>query len=217
MPFSEEQFFRVFARYNEAVWPAQLVLYGLAITAVILAARGGAINSRYVSGALAVLCAWVALVYHATFFREINPAAILFAALFLVQAALFVWYGVICENVGISAKRRGWRALGTALIAYALFFYPFIATMSGQRYPAMPTFGLPCPTTIFTIGVLMWTRSTPPIVWIVPILWALISTQVAVQFAVYEDFGLTLAALAAVGFVFASRRTRRVNHAPGAV
>lgn len=113
MPFTEQQFFEVFRRYNNAVW------------------------------------AWVALVYHGTFFREIDPAAMLFAALFLLQVALFVWYGVIREDFTISAKPRAC-AIGTALIAYALFLYPFIAMMSGPRYPAMPTFGLPCTTTIFT-------------------------------------------------------------------
>jgi hypothetical protein len=39
----------------------------------------------------AALWLWNAVVYHAVFFTRINPAAWLFAGLFLVQAALFFW------------------------------------------------------------------------------------------------------------------------------
>lgn len=38
LPFSREQFYEVFARYNEAVWPAPLWLMGMAaisITAIL--------------------------------------------------------------------------------------------------------------------------------------------------------------------------------------
>jgi len=124
---------------------------------------------------------------------------------------------MIRASVPISVKHNAWRAVGPALVAYALLLYPSIAMMSGQRYPAMPTFGLPCPTTIFTLGLLMWTRAAPTILLIIPLLWALIATQVAVQFAVYEDFGLTLAALAALALVFANRRSRHVIQASGAL
>lgn len=216
MPFTEEQFFEVFQHYNQAVWPAQLLLYGIAITALILAARRGTAHKRYVAALLAVLWAWMALAYHVAFFRQINPAAILFAAFFIAQAALFVWHGAIRQDVEISPKFSAWRVVGSVLIVYGLLLYPFAAIMIGQRYPAMPTFGLPCPTTIFTLGILMWTRSAPVILWIIPVLWALIATQVAIQFGVYEDFGLTLAAAIAIVFLFATRRTPRALRTSGA-
>lgn len=43
---------------------------------------------------------------------------------------------------------------GIALIADALVLYPVWSAYSGHSYPETATFGLPCPTTIFTIGVL---------------------------------------------------------------
>lgn len=67
MPFSEQAFFQVFARYNEAVWPAQIALYAVAVAALFLAARGGR-TGRYISAILAFLWAWTALAYHAAFF-----------------------------------------------------------------------------------------------------------------------------------------------------
>jgi Family of unknown function (DUF6064) len=217
MPFSQQQFFEVFQRYNDAVWPAQIALCAFAIIAVAVAYRSRLGDGRYVAGMLALLWAWTAVGYHIAFFSAINPAAFVFAALFLLQSALFFWYGVIRQNFTLSATVSGWHAAGALLITYALILYPLIAMMSGQRYPAMPTFGLPCPTTIFTLGVLMWTRSAPRSVWIIPILWAVIATQVAVRFDVYEDFGLTLAALVAVVCLFSNRRTGRVVQSSAAI
>lgn len=34
LPFTKEEFLTVFARYNESVWPAQVVLAGLALPAL---------------------------------------------------------------------------------------------------------------------------------------------------------------------------------------
>ncbi len=52
LPFDSPQFFAVFARYNLAVWPAQVVLNGLAIALVMVVLR--AWSDRAVSGVLAL-------------------------------------------------------------------------------------------------------------------------------------------------------------------
>ena len=203
MPFSEQAFFQVFARYNEAVWPAQIALYAVAVAALFLAASGGR-TGRYISAILAFLWAWTALAYHAAFFREIHPAATLFAAAFLLQAGLFVWYGVLREQITF-AFRDLWAAVGAVFIAYALLLYPVLAAAFGQRYPQMPTFGLPCPTTIFTIGMLLCARPAAPLpLWFIPVLWSVIATGAALSFGVREDFALPVAALAAIGAAVAS-------------
>jgi Family of unknown function (DUF6064) len=217
MPFSEQQFFEVFQRYNTTVWPAQVVLFGTAIVAIAFARRGAFTDSRYVAALLALLWAWAAVIYHAKFFSAVNGAAYVFAGFFLIQSALLWWYGVVRRKLTIPGTAGRWYGVGAVLITYALFLYPAVAALSGQRYPAMPTFGVPCPTTIFTLGILMWTRSSPLILWIIPVLWGLIATQVAIQFGVYEDFGLTFAALAAVYFLFANRAARRAIHGSGVV
>lgn len=37
LPFTTDEFFGVFGRYNEALWPAQVFLVGLAFAAIYLA------------------------------------------------------------------------------------------------------------------------------------------------------------------------------------
>lgn len=204
MPFTQQEFFQVFARYNQAVWPAQAVLYVLAVAAVVLT-LWGARYSRYVAAISAFLWAWMALAYHAAFFRQINPAALVFAAVFLVQAGLFVWYGVVRARIAFTSSGLRPR-FGTALIIYALVVYPALGDLSGQHYPAMPTFGLPCPTTIFTIGLLLLAgRAVPWGLFVIPVLWSLVGTQAALALGVPEDFGLPVAGLIALVSILPAR------------
>lgn len=68
--------------------------------------------------------------------------------------------------------------------------------------PALPTFGLPCPTTIFTLGILLFTK--PPVprsVFIVPLLWSAIGTSAAVQLGIPQDYGLAVAGLIGVSYI----------------
>jgi hypothetical protein len=68
----------------------------------------------------------------------------------------FAWIGVMRNKLHFSLRGgiRGWT--GGLLIIFSLIIYPLLGLLFGHRYPTMPTFGLPCPTTIFTIGVLLF-------------------------------------------------------------
>lgn len=71
-----------------------------------------------------------------------------------------------------------------------------------QFYPEMPTFGLPCPTTIFTIGLLcfaVWPLPRSPL--IVPLLWCLVGAQAAFLLGVKPDLGLIPTGLVALGLL----------------
>jgi hypothetical protein len=85
--------------------------------------------------------------------------------------------------------------------------YPAISYALGHRYPAAPTFGLPCPTTIFTLGLLVWAGTAlPRRVLIVPLLWALVGTSAALSLGMVEDFGLLVSAIAVMIWVALGRR-----------
>jgi hypothetical protein len=79
---------------------------------------------------------------------------------------------------------------------YALLVYPALSMVTGHHYPEMPTFGLPCPTTIFTVGVLALAKPpVPRVVLIVPILWSLIGVQAAFLLGVPQDLALGVVAI----------------------
>lgn len=210
LPFSLEQFLDAFRRYNEAVWPAQWILTALGIAAVVLALGRAPHAGRIVGGVLALLWLWMGAVYHLVFFRPINPAAAAFGALFLVQAALLAWLGAWRGALSFRVRRDAAGLLGALVILYALVLYPAIGYALGHRFPAAPTFGVPCPTTILTFGLLLWT--VPPVprrLLVVPALWALIGTTAAAELGMREDFGLSVAAIVATIAILTRGRPRR--------
>lgn len=196
LPFSRDQFFAVFAAYNEAVAPAQLVLLGLGIVAAALAVQApqGRWSDRGIGLVLAGLWLWMGVEYQWRFFRPVNPAATLFAAGFVVEAVLLVWAALVGPRLSFRAPRslRGGAAL--ALLVYAFAVYPAIGWALGHRYPAAPSFGVPCPTTIVTLALLLWTAKRPPLaVMVVPWAWALIGSTATFQLGMWEDLGLPVA------------------------
>jgi hypothetical protein len=204
LPFTSEQFFGVFAAYNEAVWPAQLFLLALAVLALILVAFPQTWSGRAVSAILAFLWAWLALAYHLAFFASINPLAYVFAAVSAAGALVFVWQGVVRRTLRFQLARTPRVAVGVALLLFALFIYPAWSVYSGHSYPAMPTFGLPCPTTLFTMGLLALLAPPYPLsTLVVPVLWCLVGAQAAFLLGVWQDLGLLVAA--AVGAVLIAR------------
>ena len=207
LPFSAEQFFDVFRQYNETVWPAQVALNLLALVAIGLLIWRRQDSSRLISGVLAALWAWTGVVYHLIFFTAINKAAFAFGAVFIAGSGAFLWAGVVKRQLVFTSTNVIRRVLGSVLVVFALLVYPALSWFFGHVYPAMPTFGLPCPTTIFTIGMLCFLAAPfPRYVLAAPVLWAAVGSQAALLLGVYQDLGLLVAGVIAVFLVVASRR-----------
>jgi hypothetical protein len=193
LPFTPDQFLEVFAAYNRAVWPAQLVAYLLGVGMVLALLRPSAASNRIVGVGLGLMWVWTGVAYHAMFFAQINKAAGAFAALFVVQGLLFAHATLFRADLRF-ARGHGPRAwLAWALIVYAALIYPLIG-IAGHGYPAMPMFGItPCPVTLFTFGVLLVAQGpVPRRLLIIPFLWALVGGSAAFLLAVPQDWPLLL-------------------------
>jgi len=196
LPFSEEQFFDVFARYNEAVWPAPIAAYLIAALALAGAFLKSGVGEKGVC--VAMLWAWTGIVYHGLFFADINPAGPVFAALFVVQAVILFYFAA---RSSFSFQYTGAaQATGWAMIAYAALIYPLLNAWSGHAYPRAPSFGVtPCPLVIFTFGLLLLTRLRAPWALIaVPALWAVIGGSAAFLLDVIPDLALPISAVIAI-------------------
>lgn len=197
LPFTTEQFLDVFGRYNQAIWPLQVVAYALGLLAVGLALRPTERSDRAIGLILASFWLWTGLAYHLWYFREINGAAVLFGALFVGQGALWILIGILRPRLAFRAHRDVGGLVGGLLIAYALVGYPLLGLALGQSFPRMPTFGVtPCPVTIFTFGLLLWTeRPVPRLLLVIPLLWSLLGVSAAIALDIGEDLGLVAAGL----------------------
>jgi hypothetical protein len=208
LPFTTEQFFRVFAEYNQAVWPAQIILYAAAALAVLLAVKRPSHSDKIINAILASFWLWMGVIYHVIYFSRINQAAFIFGAFFILQALIIIEAGIIRKFLRFRFRPDVFGITGACLLASALILYPVAGYLLGHRYPASPTFGLPCPTTIFTFGMLLWAEGKVPMrVILIPLAWSFLGVVAAVSLTMTEDIGLIIAAL--VGSSMMVRRNRK--------
>jgi len=195
IPFTVEQFFAVFKNYNEAIWPAQIVAYVLGVLALVLAFRKVEISDRAISGILAIFWIWMGVFYHILNFSVINPAAWVFGIVFILQGLLFLVAGTFPGKLSFRFTSGTLPIIGSMFMLYAMVIYPLLGLFFGHVYPAAPMFGVaPCPTTIFTIGILLWaTNKVPVYLLLIPFLWSLIGMSAAVNLRVPQDYGLVIA------------------------
>jgi hypothetical protein len=209
VPFTNEQFLDVFRSYNAAFRFMPILTYAMGITSIVLLLSTTRGRNRVISLIMAFFWLWNGAVYHFSFFRSINDAATVFAGLFVIQGLLFLIDGVLRDRIqyGFSLDIQG--IIGSLFIFYAMIAYPILGSLAGHAYPASPIFGMaPCPTTIFTFGMILFARSRVPIYLIViPLLWSVIGLSAAAVLGIYEDFGLTAAGLVS-GVILIGRSVR---------
>jgi len=209
MPFTLEQFLDVFKKYNQAVFPMQAVFYLISLIAIDLTIKRYPKSDKTISIILAFFWLWMGIVYHLIFFSTINKAAYLFGALFILQGVLFFYFGVFRNKLSFKLGRNidVYEISGIILFIFALIVYPVIGYFFGHIYPSSPTFGLPCPTTIFTFGLLLLNiRKCPVIILIIPFLWSIVGFTAALQFGIFEDSGLLISGLIATSLLIYRNR-----------
>jgi hypothetical protein len=211
MPFTQDQFFDVLAAYNTELWPLVLALWIVTVVTAVRLFRDPQSSRRLIAVLLAVHWAWAGLAYHAAFFSRINPAAPLFAVLFLVESGLFAWYGLLRGRLRWSSTRSPRQIVAWIVILYGIM-YPAIAWAEGHAFPRLPTFGLPCPTTILTIGLLI--AADPPmprLLALIPIAWATLGGQAAFLFGVRTDLMLLVSGIIMLAYIVGGSSRRKRN------
>ena len=209
LPFSIKQFLDVFGLYNTSVWPAQYFLILLAIVSIFFSAYKTKSSSIIISSSLAILWLWIGIVYQFIFFSPINKAANFFAVLFILQSLLFFYFGVIKNNLNFLYKNKVQIVISILLFLYALIFYPLLGVAFGHSYPRFPTFGLPCPTTIFTIGLLLLIEAKIKR-WliIIPVIWSFIGFTAALKLGILQDIGLLVSAIVVLSYILLENKIK---------
>jgi len=209
LPFTIDQFFGVFEQYNQAIWPIHIVAYMLGIAAIILTVKKMRYSDQAISVILACFWGWMGIVYHLIYFRTINGAALGFGVLFIIQAIVWLVFGVIRPKLSFQFDTNPYALTGILLIVYAMLVYPILGSLLGHGYPRSPSFGVaPCPTTIFSFGLLLLTNAkVPKSVLVIPFLWSLLGFTASLLLGVREDIGLVVAGVLSVGLLLWRDRT----------
>jgi len=218
IPFTVEQFFDVFGTYNAAIWPVQVLAYLLGLVALVLAFRESKLSGRIVSGILALFWIWMGVFYHIAHFSVINPAAWIFGVFYILQGLLFFLIGAILGRLAFRFILKPLPIIGACFILYAMVVYPLLGISFGHSYPRAPMFGVaPCPTVIFTIGILLW-AAKPVLAYllVIPLLWSIIGMSAAVNLRVPQDYGLVVAGVLGTAFILIRNRRSKMAAQPSA-
>jgi hypothetical protein len=158
-------------------------------------------SHQLVAAILSFMWIWNGAVYHIGFFSGINKAAYLFGVLFVIQGMLLLWQGVYKSNLHFVPRKNLQTAIGAVFILYAMGIYPLLNHLLGHAWPQQPMFGIaPCPTTIFTFGLLLLSDARfPKFLLIVPFLWSLVGMSAAVSLNISADYGLFATGIIAAG------------------
>ncbi len=200
--------FSVFVCYNEAIYPLQLMLILIAGALALVAIRPGEWSTRIVWVGLALLWAWCGGVFFIKFYGPQGPAPMIFGAAFLLQAVVFALAAFRNDGGAMRLRSDARGITAGVLMGYAVLIYPLLADALGQHYPAQPTFGAPCPLTIFTFGLLvMFTGRVPAYLLVVPLFWAAMGLVPIFRWGVYEDIMLPVAGVLGVILILKHNRT----------
>lgn len=206
-PFTTEQFFEVFEKYNSAVFPFQLIILALGFASVFLIPWKKNFINSLIAGFLGLLWLWIGIVYHIAFFTGINKAAYAFGGLFIIQG-IFFFIELFRKKLEFSFTGQLRQYIGSFFILFGLILYPIISYLLEGSFVRTISLGLPCPTTILTFGFLMLTNTKlSKYLLIIPTIWAIIGTGAAINFDVYQDYFMILSAIIADFYLIKRKKT----------
>ncbi len=204
-PFTIEEFFEIFEKYNTTVFPSQLVILLLGVLSLVMLHTRLSSKNKIIGGILGLIWIWIGLVYHILFFTEINKVAYAFGGLFIIEGILIIMNSLNGKLV-FSYSSQIKDKLGYFLVLFGMFIYPVIGYLTENSFERIISLGLPCPSTIVTFGFFMLTnRKFPVYLVIIPTLWAIIGLSAAMNLGVYQDYMLIISAIIADVALFRKR------------
>jgi len=192
-----ERFLDYTSNYNLDLYPSQYLMLGLGLLAILTVFFRSKHSSRFISAILAFFYGWIGIQFYIVYFKEFMPMPIVFATLFIVQALIFILEGTVRNRISFQFKADLYGFTGALLIIYGIFGYQALEYILGRGYPEILAFGMfPCPTVIFSLGILLWTgKKFPSYILIIPLIHALSGFIPAFMIGIIEDIGLIISGL----------------------
>lgn len=211
LPFTRDQLFEVFTIANDRTHMLSTIAgYLGALGWVFLRRSPKRSTFTILYGGLSLLWGWIAIGFFWGPFSSLASSSWPFGGLFLLQSAIFLRVAIRNPN-RLPLPSTAWnQRIGIALEVYALVVYPSVGLLTGHHAGDLPWFGIaPCPSTIWTLGVLIGTGGFGRKELMIPLAWCAVGLVAAARLGVVQDWGLGVAAGLAIWLWMAGRPNRQ--------
>jgi hypothetical protein len=191
-----EQMLSVFKAYNTATWPVQVIACMLGITAVFLTTKQLKNSNRIISAILSFIWLWTGIAFCIFYWAPVFTPSYAYAVLYIIQGIIF-FAGIFKPKLSFRFEGSIYSIIGTIFVAYSLIGYLLVGYFLNHIYPQSVSIVLaPCPTVVFTFGMLLMTdKKVPKYILLIPLLWSVCGI-IPVHLGVLEDIGLIIAGVA---------------------
>lgn len=177
--FSPDVYFRLLERYNQDIWPLQVIALLLGVILIWQVWRRDHFNGWLIAGGLALSWLWCGLVFHISYYASLNWVAPYFGALFILQGAGLLIWGMNRETKSQQEREIFTFYLGLGLIFFAVLVYPLLWLVDGHSWREVQIFGTSQNATLIaTVGVLLCYRASL-ILLIIPLIFLVINALTA--------------------------------------
>jgi len=174
--FSPRTYYRMFELYHGGIWPVHVIALASGASIAALARRVDIWAQRMVAGVLAAWWLWVGIAFHLNRYATINWSAKYFAALFVIQALLLVWHGIIRGRLPVRVSRNPANMMALGILLAASVVYPFAGRLAGREWTQVELLAItPDPTAVATLALLALSiRRAPRSLIVIPVVWCAI-------------------------------------------
>lgn len=190
----------LFAAYNAATWPAQIVFTGIATLLLLLLCLRPTNTVRIaMKSFMAMLNFWIAGVYYMIYCRPREYHGML-ALFWAIMGGIWI-YDLLVKHA--SLERTGQHNAFAVLLLAMPLIYPLCSLALGHEFPMMTSPVMPCSVAVFTIGLMLAFSEQVNIVLAMFLChWALIGLSKVYFFGIPEDYLLACSTVPALYIFF---------------
>jgi hypothetical protein len=193
--FSLEEFLLVLESYNLFIWPLQIIAYVFIVLVLFFSVTPTKYSAKIVSAVLSFFWLFTGIVFCLIYWAPTHIFGYVFGILCTVQGLLFL-YNIIKSDITIDPQDKSSKLIGILFVLYAMIGYQVFGYYLSHIYPKFFAVGLvPCPTTIFTLGIFLIINKSIPIKYFVIPLMISLGGFLAAYNGIYEDIGLIIAGI----------------------
>jgi hypothetical protein len=209
LSFSLEEFLVVLESYNLDIWPLQIITYVLILLVLFISLTPTKYSAKIVSSILSLFWLFTGIVFCFIYWAPTHIFGYIFGICCTVQGLFFLYY-LIRSDITIDPQDKSYKLIGILFVLYAIIGYQVFGYYLGHIYPKFFAVGLvPCPTTIFTIGVFLMMNTKIPIKYVaIPFVISL-GGFLAAYNGIYEDIGLII--LGVWGIILIIKRNSQIG------